>query len=153
MNPNINSIKQQSSMSSDSHPPIDLPAGSKRSSRRHFLATCSWMTAMLGLSVKAISQGSAANSVAESGNSDGLNKEGTNAAKVGDVFKPGDTAPVSGIYDVIHDKIDGQDHMAQHQITAKAGEIFPSCKGCQMWLRYRLHLAAENIQANAHFKT
>jgi hypothetical protein len=60
--------------------------------------------------------------------------------------------PVSGIYDVTHDKIDGQEHMGQHQITAKAGETFPSCKGCQIWVRYRLFLAAVNIKANAHFK-
>ena len=27
-----------------------------------------------------------------------------------DVFKPGEKVPTSGIYDVIHDKLDGDDH-------------------------------------------
>ena len=27
-----------------------------------------------------------------------------------DEFKPGEKVPVSGIYDVIHDKLDGHDH-------------------------------------------
>ena len=141
-----------SNISNDSQPTTRVDTMMKGVSRRHFLATSAWMTTMFGLPIKSIPQVSAKNSVAESGKGDGLNKEKSNVAKVGDVFKPSDTVPVSGIYEVIHDRIDGQEHMGQHQITAKAGEMFPSCKGCQIWVRYRLHLAAENIKANAHFK-
>ncbi len=151
MNPNNNSIRQQSSPSNDSQPTIWQQAGTKRSSRRHFLATCSWMTAMFGLSVKAISQGSAANRTAEFGKSDGLNKEKSNVASDGAVFKPGDTVPVSGIYDVMHDRIDGQEHAEQHQIVATAGMTFASCKVCQAWVRYRLHSTAEYIVAHDYF--
>ena len=152
MNPNINLIKQQSAMSNDSQPTIWQQAGFKRSSRRHFLATCSWMTAMFGLSVKAISQVSAANQTAESGTSGGLkNGEKPGTANDGVVFKPGDIVPVSGIYDVMHDRIDGQEHAEQHQIMATAGEIFASCKVCQIWVRYRLHSTAEHIVAHDYF--
>jgi len=157
MNPNINSMKQQSSMSNDSQQPIWLQAESKGSSRRHFLATCSWMTAMLGLPIKAICQGCTNNWVAKCGNSSGLNSEIKNrderkVANVGDMFKPGDGVLVSGIYDVIHDKLDGQEHAEQHQITAIAGKTFLPCRGCQGWVRYRLYRGAEYIQENEHFK-
>jgi hypothetical protein len=152
MKPNINSMKQQSSMSNDSQPTIWQQAGFKRSSRRHFLATCSWMTAMFGLSVKAFSQVSAANRPAESGASGGLkNGEKPGIANDGYVFKPRDTVPVSGIYDVMHDRIDGQEHAEQHQIMAQAGETFASCKVCQIWVRYRLHSTAEHIVARDYF--
>jgi len=151
MKPSIYSIKQQSSMSNDSQPTIWQQTETKRSSRRHFLATCSWLTAMFGLSVKAISQVPAANRVPVLGKSDGLNKEKSNVASDGAVFKPGDTVPVSGIYDVMHDRIDGQEHAEQHQIMATAGKKFASCKVCQAWVRYRLHSTAEPIVAHDYF--
>ena len=44
-------------------------------------------------------------------------------------FKPGDKVPTSGIYDVIHDKLDGEDHA-----------------------HFRLHEAAEPVEAHDHFK-
>jgi hypothetical protein len=69
-----------------------------------------------------------------------------------EVFKPGDTVPISGIYDVNHDTLDGQDHTLPHQLTAIAGEIFPPCRGCQAWVRYQLSLAAEHIEEHDHFK-
>jgi len=109
------------------------------------------MTAMFGLSVKAISQVSAANRVPELGKSDDLNKEKSNVACAGAVFKPGDTVPVSGIYDVMHDRIDGQEHAGQHQIMVIAGKKFASCKVCQAWVRYRLHSTAEPIVAHDYF--
>ncbi|MGD0814856.1 MAG: hypothetical protein ABSA83_14715 [Verrucomicrobiota bacterium] len=137
MDPNINSIKQQSSMSNGSQSPSWLQAESKGSSRRHFLATCSWLTAMLGLPAKALCQ---------------IYTEKPNIANDGDMFRPGDAVPASGIYDVIHDKLDGQEHAGQHQITAIAGKTFPLCRGCQAWVRYRLYRAAEYIQENEYFK-
>ena len=73
-------------------------------------------------------------------------------ANQNDEFKPGDTAPVSGIYDVIHDTLDGQEHTHSHQITAIRGKVFPPCRACQNWVRYRLHLAAEHIDDHEHFK-
>jgi hypothetical protein len=43
-----------------------------------------------------------------------------------DEFKPGDKVPTSGIYDVIHDKLDGDDHAHAHQVTAISGTVFPA---------------------------
>lgn len=69
-----------------------------------------------------------------------------------DVLKPGDAALASGIYDVIHDKLDGDDHAHTHQVTAVQGERFPPCRGCQDHVRFRLHQAAEHVQVHGHFK-
>jgi len=54
--------------------------------------------------------------------------DGGNTTKTCDVFKPGETAPTSGIYDVVHDKLDGDDHFQPHQVTAVYGERFPLCR-------------------------
>ena len=67
-------------------------------------------------------------------------------------FKPGEKAPVSGIYDVTHDKLDGDDHAHSHQVTAIAGDVFPSCRGCKALVRFRLHLHAEHISTHGHFR-
>jgi hypothetical protein len=150
-------MNQQLSMSNDSQPTIWMHDQSKGVSRREFFATSAWMTTMFGLPVEAVCQACAKNRTAESGTSRGLNREiknreKPNIANDGDLFKPGDAVPASGIYDVIHDKLDGQEHAEQHQITAIAGKTFPPCKGCQAWVRYRLYRAAEYIQENEHFK-
>ncbi len=73
-------------------------------------------------------------------------------AKEKDEFKPGEKVPASGIYDVIHDKLDGDDHAHPHQVTAVSGTVFPPCRGCHGGVRFRLHLAAEHIEAHGHFK-
>jgi len=70
----------------------------------------------------------------------------------GDLFKSGDTVPTSGIYDVLHDKLDGDDHAHTHHVTAVRGEVFPQCRGCRDSVRFRLHLPAEHIAAHDHFE-
>jgi hypothetical protein len=157
MNPNIISIQEQSSRPNDLQPAIWLNDESKGVSRRDFLATCSWMTAMVGLPAMAVCQACTKNQTVKSGTSRGLSRENKHREKPGlandgDMFKPGDAVPASGIYDVIHDKLDGQEHALRHQITAIAGNTFPPCRGCQAWVRYRLYRAAEYIQENEHFK-
>ena len=67
-------------------------------------------------------------------------------------FKPGDLVPTSGIYDVIHDKLDGDDHALPHQVTAIADKVFPPCRGCHESVRFRLHQAAEHVEEHGHFK-
>ena len=67
-------------------------------------------------------------------------------------FKPGDKVPTSGIYDVIHDRLDGDDHAHPHQITAISGKVFPPCRGCTGSVRFRLHQAAEHVETHDHFK-
>lgn len=69
-----------------------------------------------------------------------------------EAFKPGDTVPISGIYDVIHDKLDGEDHAHTHHVTALRGEVFSSCRGCKACVNFRLHLPAEHIGVHEHFK-
>lgn len=69
-----------------------------------------------------------------------------------DELKPGDKVPVSGIYDVIHDKLDSDDHAFPHQVTAIEGEVFPPCGGCLSSVRFRLHRAAQHIAAHDHFR-
>ena len=61
-------------------------------------------------------------------------RETANAARE---FAPGEKIPVSGSYDVVHDKLDGDDHAQQHRARFLAGEVFPPCQGCGQWVRYR----------------
>lgn len=70
-----------------------------------------------------------------------------------DVFKPGEKVPTSGIYDVIHDKLDGDDHAHPHQVTVISGTVFPPCRGCKGSVRFRLHHAAEHLDAHDHFNS
>jgi hypothetical protein len=66
-------------------------------------------------------------------------------------FKPGEKVPTSGIYEVIHDKLDGDRHALPHQVTAIVGEQFPLCRGCHGSVRFRLHQAAEHFEEHHHF--
>ena len=72
-------------------------------------------------------------------------------ASTGDVFKAGETVPISGVYDVIHDQIDGQAHAHPCQVMAIQGTVFPPCRGCNACVSFRLFLAVEHIDANVHF--
>jgi len=67
-------------------------------------------------------------------------------------FTPGEKVPTSGIYDVIHDGLDGDAHAMAHQVTAIAGTVFPPCQGCHGHVRFSLHQAAEHVAAHDHFK-
>jgi hypothetical protein len=68
-------------------------------------------------------------------------------------FQPGEKVRTSGIYDVLHDKIDGEHHAEQHQVIVIAGTVFPRCKGCHEWVRFRLSQAALYIAKDPHFET
>ena len=68
-------------------------------------------------------------------------------------FKPGDKVSASGIYDVLHDRLDGDTHAEPHRVTALAGTTFPHCRGCREWVRFRLYEAAEHIATDPHFAT
>ena len=73
--------------------------------------------------------------------------EGANTARE---FAPGEKIPVSGIYDVVHDRLDGDDHAEQHQVTFVAGELFPQCKACGQWVRFRPYRTAHRPGATPH---
>ena len=68
--------------------------------------------------------------------------------KIGDTFKPGETVPQSGIYDVLHDPA----HEQKHQVTCVYGEPFPPCNHCGHKVRFRLAIAAIHIKNHDHFK-
>jgi hypothetical protein len=69
-------------------------------------------------------------------------------AKVGDVFKPGDEVPHSGIYRVIHDTY----HREEHEVTCVYGKKFPPCNHCGSHPRFVLLRMAQHIEWNEHFK-
>ena len=79
-------------------------------------------------------------------------RQSASPPKIKDEFKPGDRVPLSGIYDVTHDKLDGDDHALPHQIAAIAGKIFPRCRWCGSEVRFRLHQAALHVGSDVHFR-
>ncbi|HXX13591.1 MAG TPA: hypothetical protein VEJ47_01695 [Candidatus Eremiobacteraceae bacterium] len=69
-------------------------------------------------------------------------------AHVGDVFKPGDVIPNSGIYCVAH----SQCHAQEHEVTCVHGKEFPVCNECGPHVRFVLVRAAHHVDTNQHFK-
>jgi hypothetical protein len=69
-------------------------------------------------------------------------------ASIGDVFKPGDKVPHSGIYQVTHDR----NHSDSHEVTCVFGKIFPPCKGCGQHPRFKLVRAAHHVDTQLNFK-
>lgn len=70
----------------------------------------------------------------------------------GTLLAPGTIVSTSGVYHVVHDKIDGDAHANPHKVTATHGATLPPCRGCQQGVRYTLHEAAEPVEAHEHFK-
>ena len=68
------------------------------------------------------------------------------------LYKPGDIVPESGIYEVSHDNLDGQEHAQPHQVTAIRGTRFPPCRACHEHVRFRLRDAADHVDAHYHFQ-
>jgi CheY-like chemotaxis protein len=64
------------------------------------------------------------------------------------IFSPGDTAPSSGIYRVIHGNCD----LERHYVTAIYGEVFPSCLKCSSAVRFELRLSAIRLSAHPMFE-
>ena len=69
-------------------------------------------------------------------------------AAAGDVFKPGEKVPRSGIYKVTHDS----KHTGEHEVTCVFGKHFPPCNKCGQHPRFTLVRAAQHIDSNEHFK-
>lgn len=68
-------------------------------------------------------------------------------ASIGDVFKPGDKVPNSGIYKVTHDP----EHTEPHEVTCIYGKTFPPCHDCAH-PRFKLVRAATHIERHKHFR-
>jgi hypothetical protein len=56
-------------------------------------------------------------------------------------YKPGDKAPTSGVYRVIHD----HNHRQPHEITMVASHTFPPCAHCGHGVRYQLVRRTEHL--------
>ncbi len=62
------------------------------------------------------------------------------------VYKPGDTVPESGIYQVMH-----YQHRLYHEATLVRGSRFPECLQCQERVRFRLVATAAHIDTDRDF--
>lgn len=69
-------------------------------------------------------------------------------ANIGDVFKPGQKVPNSGIYKVIHDSR----HRQSHEVTCVAGKPFPPCNHCGDHVRFELVHPAVHVGNHEEFK-
>ncbi len=56
------------------------------------------------------------------------------------MYKPGDTAPVSGVYMVVH-----QGHRENHEVVILRGEQLPTCRGCHDAVRFQVKRQASHI--------
>jgi hypothetical protein len=63
-------------------------------------------------------------------------------------IKPGDKAPRSGIYKVVH----GAGHQDEHEVTVVKGETFPPCKHCGTHPRFSVVTGAHHVHGHEHFK-
>jgi len=64
------------------------------------------------------------------------------------IFSPGDTAPFSGIYHVIHDRCD----LERHYVVAIYGDVFPSCLKCASAVRFELRVSTVHVNAHPLFR-
>jgi len=63
------------------------------------------------------------------------------------VFKPGEKAPQSGIYKVLH-----YQHRLYHEVTILAGQPLPACRRCGQDVRFLLVSAAVPVEDDADFQ-
>ena len=80
-------------------------------------------------------------------------QDGPNLTSKSREFSPGEKVPASGIYDVAHDKLDGDDHALSHLVIAIAGKVFPPCRLCRGEVRFVLHQAAVEVDTDVHFRS
>jgi hypothetical protein len=70
-------------------------------------------------------------------------------AAIGDVFRPGEKVPHSGIYKVMHDR----QHATTHEVTCVFGKVFPTCSSCGKDARFKLVRKAQHVEVNLYFKS
>ena len=63
------------------------------------------------------------------------------------ILEPGDRAPDSGVYKVVH----ARQHAQPHYVTVLYADIFPTCLECSDGVRFELEILAANINAHPHF--
>ncbi len=65
---------------------------------------------------------------------------------VDELYKPGETVPYSGIFQVTHFQ-----HRQPHEAVMKAGEAFPRCRICGEQTRFRMLRSASPIEVDRDF--
>jgi hypothetical protein len=63
------------------------------------------------------------------------------------VYKPGDKAPQSGVYRVVH-----KQHRPEHEVTLFRSEQFPRCNRCGDEVRFSLARIAQSIRDDEDFR-
>lgn len=63
------------------------------------------------------------------------------------VYKPGEKAPQSGIYKVLH-----REHRRYHEVTVLAGQPLPACRRCGNDVRFELTSAATPVEEDSDLK-
>lgn len=58
-------------------------------------------------------------------------------------YRPGETAPAAGIYEVVH-----AGHRMPHLAILLRGETFPSCRTCKDAVRFRLARPADHVSGD-----
>jgi hypothetical protein len=71
--------------------------------------------------------------------------QGTSKAE--QVFQPGELAPVSGVYGVVHER-----HRQKHSATVFKGERFPQCLRCGKAVRFILLRPSTPISEDVDFR-
>jgi len=64
------------------------------------------------------------------------------------IFSPGETAPFSGVYLVIH----GPCRAETHYVSVIHGDIFPACSKCTLAVRFELRFSAVHIKSHSLFQ-
>ena len=67
----------------------------------------------------------------------------------GQVLKPGEDCPLSGVYGVVHDPV----HTKEHEVTCVYGKKFPPCNNCGHDVRFVLKRGAHEVDVDDNFKT
>jgi hypothetical protein len=63
-------------------------------------------------------------------------------------FRPGDEAPDSGVYEVVHENCLSQ----ELQMVLRAGQKFSDCQSCGSRVRYYLQRAVPHISQDRDFR-
>ena len=64
-----------------------------------------------------------------------------------EVFQPGEQAPCSGVYKVVH----AFHHNTSHPVIALCGDTFPRCRECSDEVRFELSLSAVHMKVHPAF--
>jgi len=70
------------------------------------------------------------------------------SAEVGEIFKPGQRCPESGVYRVTH----GDAHQPDHDVICLFGDPFPPCHQCGAEARFELIQLAPHLLVHKQFK-